>query len=502
MAYECCDTDILNSDTDELSKRIDNLSQMRSLPIEGNLYPNNFMNDGSQTKSSTIDALDLRIDMVWKRPGTQMNSQNRPLLKPMKIKTEHATSTNIETASLSEAGATPKRTHMNVHEMIHDVKGREQTCEEEKFFSPSALPIGANDCPTEISKPRLERQDAFYQLQMPQPNYYDVLYAPIGELEDTKYDSSVLLGDGFERQAVYPKSQRQQSSLFQDDKTETKDRIVPQKFSQLVHIPYVSSPYNCMQWGDSDLDDTGLMTAQEYVLDQGYRMPLLKQLGNDDRSHSADLYRQQSERPLSNKHINVRRPARKACPGEKLPTYSAIEVGADERVFIEAQAQTDFDMETCVSFVEPKTLNGVSCVPLQCEAFTRGHKKRIVTEHDTPFKVAAVNEPANSLNKEQIQNVMNDFKAETQRLVTSQMEKLGKKLMQKLTTKTEKNPKKKNRRVYCKLCDCREHSIFDCKSRHPNSKKHGSKACFRCGEDNHGVMDCPKGSPEPKGSGN
>ncbi|CAH1802593.1 unnamed protein product, partial [Owenia fusiformis] len=495
----CCDTDILNIDTDEL-KKIADLQQMRSVPFEDNLYPDNFMNDGSQTKSSTIDALDLRIDMVWKRPSTQMNSQNRPLLKPMKIKTEHATSTNIETPSLSEAGATPKRTHMNVHEVMQDIKGREQTCEEEKFFSPSALPKGANDCPTEISKPRLKRQDAFYQLPMPQPNYHDVLYAPIVKLEDTKDDSSVLLGDGFERQAVYLKSQRQQSSLFQDDKTETKDRIVPQKFSQSVHIPYVSSPYNCMQWEDSDLDDTGLMTAQEYVLDQGYRMPLLRQLGNDDRSHSADLYRHQNERPLSNDHINVRRPARKACPGEKLPTYSAIGVEADERVFIEDQAQTDFDMETRVSFVEPKTLNGVSRVPLQCEAFTKGHKKRIVAEHDTPFKVAAVDEPAISPNKEQIQDVTSDFKADMQRLVTSQMEKLSKQLMQKPTTKTEKNPKKKNRRVYCKLCDCREHSIFDCKFRHPNSKNHGSRACFRCGEDNHGVMDCPKGSPEPSGN--
>ncbi|CAH1777634.1 unnamed protein product, partial [Owenia fusiformis] len=189
MAYECCDTDILNSDTDELSKRIDNLSQMRSLPIEGNLYPNNFMNDGSQTKSSTIDALDLRIDMVWKRPGTQMNSQNRPLLKPMKIKTEHATSTNIETPSLSEDEVTPKRSHMQ--EVMPDIKRREQTCEEEKFFLPPPLPIGANDCLTEISKPNLKRQDAFYQIPMPQPMHYDVLHSPAVNREGTEGDSSM-----------------------------------------------------------------------------------------------------------------------------------------------------------------------------------------------------------------------------------------------------------------------------------------------------------------------
>ncbi|CAH1772229.1 unnamed protein product [Owenia fusiformis] len=501
MAYECCDTDVLNIDTDEL-KKIADLPQMRSVPFEDNLYPNNFMDDRCQRKSATIDALDLRSDLRWNMPKTLMKSRRRPLLMSMKIKTESLMPTNNDNDKLllSGAEAIPKRTHMQVHEMKRDVKEKEQTCEDNKLFSPSAFPTGANDCPREISKPRLKRQDAFYQMPMPQPNYHDVLYAPIVKLDGTKDDSSVLLGDGFERQAVYLKSQRQQPSLFQDDKTETKDRIVPQKFSQSVHIPYVSSPYNCMQWGDSDLDDTGLMTDQEYVLDQGYRMPLLKKPRNDDRSYSADLYGHRiSERPLTNQYISVRSLGHGSCSDEKLPK-SDREMKAKGK-FIEPQ--NDVDVDACVSFAKSETQNEAPCVSLQDEALTKGHEKRIVTEPDTVFQIVALKKTANLPSKEPFQAMMDDFRADMQSLVTSEVEKLEQQLMKKLMKKTEKEPKKnKKRRVYCKLCDCREHSVFNCEFRHPNSQKHGSKACFRCGEENHSVMDCPKGSPEPKGSGN
>ncbi|CAH1795651.1 unnamed protein product [Owenia fusiformis] len=87
--------------------------------------------------------------------------------------------------------------------------------------------------------------------------------------------------------------------------------------------------------------------------------------------------------------------------------------------------------------------------------------------------------------------------AEITKIVQQQMAILSQNLTETMMKTLAKNPKSNAKKYasYCKICDTRNHSIFDCEKRHPNSRVTGVKACFNCGND-HRVTDCPslKGS--------